>query len=199
MNMRVGLPKGRLLPVSERVLRQLRLNPGKGSLCRIANADLTVWLLKMCDIPKLVGAGELDVGLAPTEWVEEVGDGCETLANGNGYAVRVSILGQPGWRGQLRDVNSLRVATEYPNLARRHLGGRARELSVVEIHGSAEAYPPELADVVLDCVETGATAEEHGLVEVERLFDCGLHVIAGTASGTEQRRVAERIGEVVGR
>ena len=196
--MRVGLPKGRLLPVSERVLSQLQLSRGDGSLCRIANTDLTVWLLKMCDIPRLVKAGELDVGLAPTEWVEEVGDGCETLASGEGYAVRVSVLGQPEWRGRLRDVGSLRVATEYPNLARRHLGGRVRELSIIEIRGSAEAYPPELADVVLDCVETGVTAEEHGLVEVEHLFDCGLHVIAGAGQGMMQRRVAERIGGVVG-
>lgn len=196
--MRVGLPKGRLLPVSERVLRRLQLSRGEGSVYRVANAELTVWLLKMCDIPRLVGTGELDVGLAPTEWVEEVGDGCETLASGSGYAVRVSVLGQPEWRGQLRGAGSLRVATEYPNLARRHLGGWARELSITEIHGSAEAYPPELADVVLDCVETGATAAEHGLIEVERLFDCGLHVIAGAVSGTTQRRVAERIGGAIG-
>jgi len=196
--MRIGLPKGRLLSVSERVLRQLQLSHGEDSLYRIANADLTVWLLKMCDIPQLVGAGKLDVGLAPTEWVEEVGDGCETLARRDGYAVRVSVLGRPEWRGHLGDLDSLRVATEYPNLARRHLGGRARELSVVEIHGSAEAYPPELADVVLDCVETGAAAERHGLIEIERLFDCGLHVIVGAVSGTKQRRIAERIGGVVG-
>jgi ATP phosphoribosyltransferase len=197
--MRVGLPKGRLLQVSEHVLRQLRLSRGEGSPYRVANADLTVWLLKMCDIPKLVATGELDVGVAPTEWVEEAGGGCETVASGDGYAVRVSVLGKPEWRGRLRGLSSLRVATEYPNLARRHLGGWARELSVIEIHGSAEAYPPELADVVLDCVETGTTAEEHGLVEVERLFDCDLHVIAGAALGAKQRRVAEQIGGVVGR
>jgi ATP phosphoribosyltransferase len=196
---RVGLPKGRLLPVSVRVLEQLRLTWDSSQSYRIPSADITVWLLKMCDIPKLVASGGLDVGLAPTEWVEESGEGCERLADADGYPVRVSILGTPEWQGRLDETRPLRVATEYPNLARRHLAHRAPRLTVVEIHGSAEAYPPELADIVVDSVETGATAERHGLVEVERLFDCGIHVIARPQASGEERRVGATIGAIVER
>lgn len=195
--MRVGLPKGRLLPVSERVLEQLRLDWDASLSYRIVSTDLTVWLLKMCDIPKLVASGGLDVGLAPTEWVEESGAGCERLADADGYPVRVSILGTPEWRDRFDETRPLRVATEYPNLARRHLAHRTARLTVVEVHGSAEAYPPELADVVIDSVETGATAERHGLVEVERLFDCGIHVIARPRASGEERRVGATIGAIV--
>jgi ATP phosphoribosyltransferase len=195
--MRIGLPKGRLIAVSEHVLEQLQLTRASSSHYRIAGADLTVWLLKMCDIPKLVASGHLDVGLAPTEWVEESGRGCERLSHADGYPVRVSILARPEWRGRLAEASSLRVATEYPNIARRHLADRVAQLSVVEVHGSAEAYPPELADVVVDSVETGATAESHGLVEVERLFECAIHVIVRRGAARDQRRAGDMIGAVV--
>jgi ATP phosphoribosyltransferase len=194
---RVGLPKGRLLPFSQRVLDQLRLDRDSELTYRIVGGGLTVWLLKVCDIPRLVAAGALDVGLAPTEWVEETGASCRRLTESAGYEVRVSLLATAGWKGRVRDLERLRVATEYPNIARRHLAGRADKLSVVEVHGSAEAFPPELADVVMDCVETGATAERHGLVEIERLFDCNLHVIAGRGAAESQLRVAKTIGGIV--
>jgi ATP phosphoribosyltransferase len=42
---------------------------------------------------------------------------------------------------------------------------------VLRSHGTTEAYLPDIADVIVDCVETGATLAANGLVVVEELFD----------------------------
>jgi ATP phosphoribosyltransferase len=174
---RVGLPKGRLLPISERVLDALGVERGPSAIYRIPRDDLTIWLLKMRDIPELVAAGELDVGIAPTEWVAECGAGCEVHADLDGYSTRIAVLAPPEGVAALHGNGELRVATEYPKLVRAHFGDRAGGLHLVKVHGSCEALPPEIADVVVDCVETGSTARRHGLEVVESVLECTLHVI----------------------
>jgi ATP phosphoribosyltransferase len=198
-SVRLGLPKGRLLATSERVLDALGLSKPSPSTYRMVAPGLTVWLLKMRDIPALVAAGALDVGIAPDEWIEECGDGCERLARLDGYRARISLL-VPGERSAPLDgAAALRVATEFPNVTRRHLDGRVAKLDVVEVHGSCEAYPLELADAVVDCVESGATAQRHGLEEREPLLECGLHLIAGphVRGSRAHREVAARIASAL--
>jgi ATP phosphoribosyltransferase len=189
---RLGLPKGRLLPVSNRVLAGLKLERDSPSVYRLAHTDVTVWLLKMCDIPWLVQEGHLDLGLAPDEWVEETGPLCERLATIDGYSTRVSVLAPGKCLPTPKQGERLRVATAFPNVARRYLNTRD-DVEILAAHGSAEAYPPELADVVVDCVETGDTARLHGLLEVEQLLDSRLQLIASPAAGERVAPLAEQL------
>jgi ATP phosphoribosyltransferase len=190
---RIGLPKGRLIGISERALRGLGIERGSASVYRLRGEDVTVWLLKMCDIPRLVEAGDLDIGIAPDEWIEEAGPTCERVASFDGYTTRVSVLAPDDHPNGMDGDQGLRVATSFPNVARRFLASRTSNLGVLEVHGSAEAYPPELADVVVDCVETGGTAREHGLVEVESLLDSRLHLITRPGGAQEAGEVVARL------
>jgi ATP phosphoribosyltransferase len=190
---RIGLPKGRLIGISERALRGLGIERDSASVYRLRGEDVTVWLLKMCDIPRLVEAGDLDIGIAPDEWIEEAGPSCQRIASFDGYTTRVSVLAPGDSPNGIGADGELRVATSFPNVARRFLASRTPNLGVVEVHGSAEAYPPELADVVVDCVETGGTAREHGLVEVESLLESRLHLITRAIVPGAVEEVAERL------
>jgi ATP phosphoribosyltransferase len=69
------------------------------------------------------------------------------------------------------------VATEYPNVAERWMMARGLAHVVLRSHGSTEAYLPDIADVIIDCVETGATLAANGLVGVEELFDSSTWVV----------------------
>lgn len=185
--MRLGLPKGRLIETSERALEALGTRRASSAAYRLETGDVAIWLLKMRDIPSLVAAGDLDLGIAPDEWIEECGGDCERLAGLDGYFTRVSVLAPSNRAPRLDTDEPLRVATEFPRLTRTHLGRRAPNLRIVEVHGSCEAYPPELADVVVDCVETGETAREHGLEELTTLLSSRLQLIASPALAVEDR------------
>jgi ATP phosphoribosyltransferase len=196
---RLGLPKGRLTATTERVLHALGPLNRSRSTYRIIAGDLAIWLLKVRDIPALVAAGALDLGIAPDEWIEECGEGTDRLASLDGYRTRISLLVPRQRSVRLDCAERLRVATEFPNLTRRHLAGRVANLEVIEVHGSCEAYPLELADVVVDCVETGETARRHGLEECEPVLECGLHLIvnASARDSRARRELAARIVSAV--
>ena len=61
-------------------------------------------------------------------------------------------------------------------------------MRLLEVHGSTEAYAPGLADLVVDCVETGQTAREHGLEELFTLLDSRLRLVARPDLPEAERR-----------
>ena len=62
----------------------------------------------------------------------------------------------------------VRVATKYPNIARRHFAGRGVHAEVVALSGAMELAPGlGLARLIVDLVQTGSTLKANGLVETE--------------------------------
>jgi ATP phosphoribosyltransferase len=192
--MRVGTPKGRFAGFSHRVLEHLEVDTHATGALRLLGLRDQAWLLKARDIPGMVAAGMLEIGLAPLEWVEELGTGCEVVGRVGGYDARISLLvpSSPPPPGRV-----LRVATEFPVLAARCFAEHDGPLEIIEVHGSTEALPPELADVVVDCVETGATAKSHGLAEQRVVLECAMVVVVAENAGDEVRRQAEELVEVL--
>jgi ATP phosphoribosyltransferase len=62
----------------------------------------------------------------------------------------------------------VRVATKYPNIARRHYAARGINADVVHLNGAMELAPGlGLTRVIVDLVATGSTLKANGLVETE--------------------------------
>ena len=77
----------------------------------------------------------------------------------------------------------LRVATKYPSVTARHFGARGVSIERIRLSGAIELAPTmDLADAVVDLVETGATLRDNGLVEEETLFESTARVVVNRAS-----------------
>jgi ATP phosphoribosyltransferase len=62
----------------------------------------------------------------------------------------------------------VRVATKYPNIARRHYASRGIHAEVVHLNGAMELAPGlGLCRLIVDLVQTGSTLKANGLVETE--------------------------------
>ena len=62
----------------------------------------------------------------------------------------------------------VRVATKYPNVARRHYASRGIQAEVVHLNGAMELAPGlGLSRLIVDLVQTGSTLRANGLVETE--------------------------------
>ncbi len=71
--------------------------------------------------------------------------------------------------------SQVRVASKYPNIARRHYASRGIHAEVVHLNGAMELAPGlGLCRMIVDLVQTGSTLKANGLVETE--------VIAGVTS-----------------
>ncbi|SEE29476.1 ATP phosphoribosyltransferase [Streptomyces sp. 2131.1] len=171
--LRTGLPKGRLLPRSEAAVTAYGEIAG--------DMPARHRFLRMPDIPDLVAEGLLDVGIAGEEWLVDSGADVVRVAPLCWYHVRICALHLPGSAPQDGPV---RVVSEYPRIA--HDFGRARwgeDFSLRTVRGSVEHYLPDLADVAVECVETGESMRRKGLVATETLFEADVWMVCshGTA------------------
>ena len=93
--------------------------------------------------------------------------------------------------------SSVRVATKYPNTARRHYAARGIHADVVHLNGAMELAPGlGLSRLIVDLVQTGSTLRANGLRETE--------VIAHVSSRLIVNRIAlktrpEEIGAWIAR
>ena len=77
----------------------------------------------------------------------------------------------------------LRVATKYPNVAKRYYAAQSREIDIINLHGSIELAPiVGLSDVIVDIVETGTTLKENDLSVVTRIEESSARLIANKSS-----------------
>ena len=98
---------------------------------------------------------------------------------------RISVAEPKDDAGQtdLSRVSALRVASKYPNTAKRHFARRGIQAEIVELSGSMELAPGlGLSRLIVDLVQTGSTLKANGLVETD--------VIAQVSSKLIVNRVA---------
>jgi ATP phosphoribosyltransferase len=182
--MRLAVPKGRLqAPALELLARAgLRLAPTGERAYRLAGPDdVDARLFKPRSIPDLLGIGAFDVGLTGLDVVRDAAaDAVVPCVDLGLNRVRI-IVATPAAKGDLLAApppRPLVVATEYPHLAERWMMARGLAHVVLRTHGSTEAYLPDVADVIVDCVETGATLAANGLIVVEELFESTTWLVA---------------------
>ena len=85
-------------------------------------------------------------------------------------ACRISVAEPAATAGSddPRTWSRVRVATKYPNIARRHYAARGIQAEVVHLNGAMELAPSlGLARLIVDLVATGSTLRANGLVETE--------------------------------
>ena len=175
----LALPKGRILKECAPLLARAGIIPGAGyddedsRHLRFPTNDpmLDVVRVRSFDVATFVAFGAAEIGICGSDVLAEF-DYDEIYAPldlGIG-ACRVSVaepvatVGTDDPRGWSR----VRVASKYPNIARRHYAARGIQAEVVHLNGAMELAPQlGLSRVIVDLVATGSTLKANGLVETE--------------------------------
>ena len=193
-----ALPTGRLLRAVTGLLRRSGVPLPAGSAdrrLRLEGNGMEVLFAKDRDVPIYVEHGVADLGVVGGDILEEQPAHIyEPLDLGVGRCRMVVArradrpLPEP----------PLRVATKYPSVAARHFGARGVPVELIRLAGAIELAPAmDLADAVVDLVETGATLRENGLVEEETLFESSARVVVNRAAfrlrGSDLQSVLRRL------
>jgi ATP phosphoribosyltransferase regulatory subunit len=184
----IGLPKGRLSAPVLDALGELAPTPGaldtRALVVPGRTGELRFLLLKPADVPAYVERGAADLGIAGLDVLRESpADVLEPLVTALGVC-NLCLCGLPGSDLPARvRAGSLRVATKYPAMARKALASRGLVAEIIPLHGSVElAVVADLADAIVDIVETGATLRANGLVVVEALAASSARVVVNRAA-----------------
>ena len=98
----------------------------------------------------------------------------------------------------LAGLEGLRVATVYPNLARRLLAERGIAVELVDVTGSVEVAPRlGLAEAIVDLVSSGNTLRTNGLRSLGGLFSSEAVLVAAEEPDEASRRLAPILRSVV--
>lgn len=186
--LRIAITKGRLLDKSMDLFDQMGLNtapvrdPGRRLIHEIPNYPLDAVLSKAPDVITYVEQGVCDLGIVGKDTIlEKGGSFYEVLDLGFGrcrfaLAVKESTDFYKGYKTR-------RIASKYPNVAKRFFANKGMDVDIIKIEGSVELAPIlGLTDAIVDIVETGATLKANGLVPIETVADVSARLIVNTAS-----------------
>jgi ATP phosphoribosyltransferase len=185
----VALPKGRLLEESLAYLARAgyALQPeanGRRLVVPSGSSRVHYVLAKPADVPVYVEYGAADLGIAGLDVLRESQrDLYEPLLLPIGYC-RLVIAGPAGRSDRpLRLEPSPRVATKFPRLTEDFFRRRGVSAEIIELSGSVELAPlVNLADLIVDLVQTGNTLRDNGLVELRTILESQGVLVANRAA-----------------
>jgi ATP phosphoribosyltransferase len=189
--LRVAVPKGAIfedalaalgaagMPVG--VLRE----DGRRLLYRAEGAEFIV--SRPSDVPVFVEHGAADIGIVGKDVLDEQRPNVMELRDLATGWCRM-ILAAP--RAKVEEVRRaidhaevVRVATKFPNTARRYFEEMGRQAEIIELHGSIELAPlVGLADAIVDLTATGSTLRENDLEEMDGISSSTARLIANRGS-----------------
>ena len=175
----LALPKGRILGECEPLLTAAGIVPdpdysdedSRKLRFSTNHRSLDVVRVRSFDVATFVAFGGAQIGICGSDVLMEF-DYPEIYAPldlGIG-ACRISVA-EPSATAGTDDPatwSRVRVATKYPNIARRHYAARGIHVDVVHLNGAMELAPGlGLTRQIVDLVATGSTLRANGLVETE--------------------------------
>jgi ATP phosphoribosyltransferase len=187
--LRIAVPTGKLLADACSLLREAGVAPDlRPELferrLQLSAGDHEVITVRPTDVPVYVEMGACDCGIVGKDvlWeserelyeIADLGFGpCRLVL----AAPEGSALAGGSWPAPLR------VATKYPQAARRFFASRGDGAELIKLHGSVELAPSAgLSDGIVDVVATGSTLRANRLCEVATIAESTARLVVNVAS-----------------
>lgn len=183
----IALPKGRLGEKVYGLLEKL----GYGCPAVLENSRKLVFedeengvryfWVKPSDVAIYVETGVADVGVVGKDiLLEQNPDVYELLDLGFGKC-RMAVAGK---KGEILPLDkTIKVATKFPNIAKKYFSSKSREIDIIKLNGSIELAPIlGMSDVIVDIVETGSTLRENDLEVYTDIVNISARFIANKTS-----------------
>lgn len=196
----IALPKGRLGESVYELFEQAGYGcpaireKNRKLIFENAEAGVSYFWVKPSDVAIYVERGAADLGVAGKDiLLEYAPDVYELMDLGLGKC-RMCVAGPKDFADD--PSRPLRVATKFPNIARKHYSAQSREIDIIHLNGSIELAPLlGLSDVIVDIVETGKTLLENRLTPLETIVPVSARLIANKVSYKFKYEACARLGE----
>jgi ATP phosphoribosyltransferase len=186
--MRIALPnKGRLADDARELFTDAGLDVrvhGDRALSASLGGMFEAIFVRAEDIPEFVCDGAAELGVTGWDLIAESGRDVECLLDLEFGRCRLVVAAkEDSGIATLADVpHEARVATAFPNTARRFFAEQSRDVTIVPVSGAAEIAPHlGIADVIVDLVSTGSTLRVNGLKELHTVSRSSARLVAPAA------------------
>ena len=189
--LRIAVPKGAIFEDAVRALGAAGLpveilrDNGRRLVYRAEGTEFII--SRPTDVPVFVEHGAADLGIVGKDVLDEKGPNVMELKDLGTGACRM-ILAAPESRAEevrkaISHAEVVRVATKFPNIARRYFEDIGRQAEIIALHGSIELAPlVGLAECIVDLTATGTTLRENDLAILDDISSSTARVIANRGS-----------------
>lgn len=189
----IAIPKGYLFGECLKLLKGAGYDTGplenkdRRLVVRVPADSVKYIISRPMDVPVYVEHGACDIGFAGKDvLVEKESKVYELLdlKNGRCRLVLATIKNEAEKvKNHYQHFGSIKVATSYPNIARKYFNSKGIQAEIIKLHGSVELAPIlGIADEILDIVSSGKTMEENNLAKMEDILESTTRLIANIAS-----------------
>lgn len=183
----IALTKGRILEETLPLLAAAGIEPledmekSRKLVFDTTQAHVRLLLLRGADVPTYVQFGAADMGISGKDTLME--NGAEGLYEPLDLNIARCKLMTAGVKGESLPAGRIRVATKYVNIAKQYYASQGRQSDIIKLYGAMELAPiMNLADEIVDIVDTGNTLRANGLEPREFIADISSRLIVNKAS-----------------
>ena len=189
----IAIPKGYLFEVCVKMLKNAGFDTSSfdsktRKLFIFSKKDNIRYVIsRPMDVPVYVEQGACDIGFAGKDVLAELESSIVELLDLKNGKCRVIIATLEGCIESVKEkyehFGSVKVATKYPNIAKKYFDSKGMQSEIIKLYGSIELAPLlGIADEILDITATGNTLKENNLVEMENVMTSTTRLIANTVS-----------------
>ena len=183
----IALSKGRILKETLPLLAEAGIEPVEDlSSSRKLIFDTTVdsikfIIIRATDVPAYVQYGGADIGVTGKDVLME--HGAAGLYEPLDLQIAKCKLMTAGKKGEQAPAGRIRVATKFVNLAKAFYAKQGVQADIIKLYGAMELAPIlNLADEIVDIVDTGNTLRANGLEPREHIHDISTRLVVNRAS-----------------
>ncbi|MFQ3231151.1 ATP phosphoribosyltransferase [Reinekea sp.] len=179
----IALSKGRILKETLPLFAAAGIEPledvhtSRKLIFETTQPNVRFIIIRAVDVPTYVEYGVADLGVAGKDVLME--HGAQEMYELLDLNIARCKLMTGKLKGAEFGPGRLKVATKFVNIARQYYASQGRQVDLIKLYGGMELAPiMNLADVIVDIVDTGNTLVANGLVADEFIADVSSRLIA---------------------
>lgn len=164
--------------------------------------DIEIIFVKANDVLTFIEHGIVDLGIVGKDTLDEseFSDYNELLDLNIGKCY-FALAAYKEYRNKVFNKRE-KIATKYPNIAKKYFATKAENVEIIKLEGSVELGPIiGMTDAIVDLVETGSTLKANGLEVIEKISDVSTRLISNKVSlkykSKEIYEMVDKLGEKV--
>jgi ATP phosphoribosyltransferase len=194
----IALTKGRILKAALPLLARAGIEPlddifsSRKLVFESSMPGVRLMVIRGTDVPTYVRHGAADIGIAGKDILLEQGaQGLYEPLDLRIAPCRLMTAGPVGWQP---GGGRIRVATKFTNIARRYFAERGVHADIIKLYGAMELAPiMDLADIIVDIVDTGNTLKANGMAPLELIAPVSSRLVVNKASMRSQHGLVQTI------
>lgn len=183
----IALTKGRILKETLPLLAEAGIAPlediasSRKLIFETTQPDVRLVVLRGSDVPTYVRHGAADIGVSGKDMLLEY-DGADLYEPLDLGIARCRLM-TAGLKNRTLPRARIRVATKFVNVAKQHFAERGVQADIIKLYGAMELAPlMDLADLIVDIVDTGNTLRANGMEPLELIADISSRLVVNKAA-----------------